>query len=205
MKKHIALTVGLATLLTFTGRAGQEQLAASIKETREEAAATGAQLSTTLNALNGLAAQKEGDLRPAFRDFQAEIPKTQAAAKATEARAEKMTREKERYFGDWQKTINEISNMKLHKKAQKRLTSASESYDEVRASMIKAGEKFRPFLSDLADVEKTLSQDVTAAGVKSVKSVVRRANYDSKAVSSAIDRAVEQMRKMEASLSSAAQ
>ena len=205
MKKHIAVTLGLVTLLACATQAGQQELAARMKQAREEAAATSAQLNTTLQALNTLVCQTEGDLRPAYQAFKAEIPRTQAAATATSVRVETMTREKERYFGDWQNAINGISNMSLHKKAQKRLNAASQSYDKVKANLITAGEKFRPFLSDLADVEKSLSQDVTAAGVKSVKGVTKRANWDYQFVSKSINKALKEMEKMEKALSSQAE
>ncbi len=204
MKKYIALTAAIISLLAYPAQAGQEQLAKSIRLAREEATATSEQLASALNALNMLACQKEGDLAPAYQAFKTEVPKTQRAADATNARVQAMTNERESYFADWQKTINSINNPSLQKKAQKRLNAASQSYDKVSASLVTAAEKFRPFLSDLADVEKALSQDVTARGVKNVKGVVRQANFDHKFVSSAVNAALKEMQKMEKALSTQA-
>jgi len=204
MKNHIALTLGLATLVTYATQAGQEELAASIKQAREEATMTSMQLTATLAALNTLVGQTKGDLGPAYRAFQAEVPKTQNAATATSARVETMTKQRARYFTDWQNTIDSISNKSLQKKAQKRLTAASQSYDNVEAALVTAREKFQPFLSDLTDIEKALSHDVTARGVKSMKGVVRSANWNHKFVANAINAALKEMGKMEKALSSQA-
>ncbi len=201
MKKQIILTLALGTLLACTAQAGQEQLAASIKQAREEAAATSAQLSTTLNALNALVAQKPGDLRPTYECFRAEIPKTQAAAGATSTRVQMMGNQRDKYFSDWQATIGGINNPGLQKKAQKRLDKAAKSYAKVEAAFKTAAEKFRPFLSDLSDVEKALSNDVTIAGVKGMKSVTRKANWDYKFVYNAIEEALKEMKSMESALS----
>ena|SRR5436190_2234093 len=204
MKKHTVLTLGLVTLLAYATQAGQEELAASITQAREEAAVTSMQLNTTLTALNGLVSQTKGDLSLAYQAFKTEIPKTQSAASATSARVEMMTKERGKYFVSWQNAVNGISNGSLQKKAQKRLNAAAKSYDKVEASLGVAGEKFRPFLSDLADVEKALSHDVTASGVKAMKGVVRSANWNYKSVSNAINKAQQEMQRMEKALSSQA-
>ncbi|PWU13627.1 MAG: hypothetical protein C5B50_19050 [Verrucomicrobia bacterium] len=200
MKKHIVLTLGLATVLVSAAQAGQEQLAASIKQAREEAASTATQLSTTLTALNTLVGTK-GDLNPCYQAFRSEIPKTESAATVTRARLETMTKERENYFRDWQATIQGINNPSLQKKAQKRLDAAAKSYDKVQEEMKAAADKFRPFLSDLSDIDKALSHDVTADGIKSMKSTVRSANWNYKFVSSAIKDALKEMDKMEKALS----
>jgi len=204
MKKKILITLGCATLLACAAPAGQEQLAARINQAHREAENTVAQLESTLAALNALTSQKKGDLAPAYQAFRQEIPKTQNAATATSAQVERMTKDKETYFADWQNTVKGINNPSLQKKAQKRLDSASRSYDKVEAAMVTARDKFRPFLSDLADIEKALSQDVTPGGVKGMKSVVRSANWNYQFVSNAIKSALKEMKKMETALSSEA-
>src|SRR6266404_1525345 len=204
MKKHILLTLGCVTLLAAAAPAGQDQFAASIKQARKEAELTSAQLDSTLAALNALVGQKKGDLNPAYQAFRQEIPKTQNAARSTSDRYERMTKDRENYFADWQNTIQGINNKSLQKKAQKRLDAASKSYDRVEAALLTAREKFRPFLSDLTDIEKALSQDVTARGVKNMKSVVRSANWNYKFIANAINDALKEMGKMEEALSSEA-
>ncbi|HSU55135.1 MAG TPA: DUF2959 family protein [Candidatus Dormibacteraeota bacterium] len=202
MKKHILLTLGLAAFVCASQ--AQEKLAESIKATRAEATGTYQQLDTSLNALNALVQQKSGDLRPAYNNFQSEVPKTEIAAATTKSRAEAMTKDSGTYFADWQKTIDGIENKSLQKKAQKRMKAAMKSYTKVTEELRDAAEKFRPFLSDLNDVKKTLVNDVTADGVKSVKSTVRSANWNYKAVAGAINDALDEMKKMEKALSASA-
>ena len=110
-----------------------------------------------------------------------------------------------KYFQDWQTTVNGIANQSLRKKSQKRLDAVQASYNKVEASLQSVGEKFRPFLSDLADIQKTLASDVTAGGVKAIKSTVRSANWNEQYVDSAVKAALKEMGKMEKALSSEAQ
>jgi hypothetical protein len=202
MRRQILLVIGLATLLTPVMQASQEQLATSIKEARLEAGRTSDQLKATLDALTALTKQKEGDLQPAFKAFTAEAAKTETAANWTRTRVDWMAGDGQEYFTGWQKTIDGIANESLRKKAQKRLDTVRKSYDKVGASLKNGAEAFKPFLSDLADIQKALSKDVTPGGVKAVKGVVRDANWRYESVSFAITSALKEMQKMEKALSS---
>jgi len=204
MKKRTLFVIGLATLLASATQASQEQLAKSIQDAHLETARTTEQLKATLSALNALTAQKKGDLRPAYNAFCAEVPKTEAAAAHTRTRVQWMAGDGLKYFKDWQKTIDGIANDSLRKKAQKRMDAVKKSYDKVEASLVQAGEKFRPFLSDLTDIQKFLATDVTAGGVKAIKSTVSSANWNLQFVDKAAKDALKEMDKMQKALSSEA-
>ena len=205
MKKKILLMIGLATLLASTTQAySQEQLAKSIQDARTETARTSQQLKETMSALNALAGQTQGDLRPAYIAFAAAVTNTVSAAATTAARVQWMDGDGQNYFKNWQDTVASIANQSLRKKSQKRLEAVRADFDEVKKELKEASVKFKPFLSDLADIQKTVAMDVTAAGVKSVRSTVKSANWNHQSVNRAINSALKEMDKMEKSLSSEA-
>jgi Protein of unknown function (DUF2959) len=204
MKKQTMVMIGLATLLASATQASQEQLAQSIRDTHLETTRTSDQLKATLGAINGLTTQKSGDLRPAYDTYCSEVTKTEAAAGWTRTRIQWLAGDGRKYFEDWQNTISGIANESLRKKAQKRMDTVRKDYDKVEASLAQAGEKFRPFLSDLVDIQKALATDVTAGGVKAIKSTVSSANWNLKSVDKAIKSALKDMDKMEKALSSEA-
>ena len=202
MKKQTLYTIGLATLLASATQAySQEQLAKSIQEARLETARTSEQLKATLSALNGLTAQTKGDLRPAYDTFATEVTNTTAAAATTAARVKWMDGDAQQYFKEWQDTITGVANESLRKKSQKRLDAVREDFDEVKKELKDASTKFKPFLSDLSDIQKVVAMDVTAAGVKSVRSTVKSANWNHKSVDRAINSALKEMDKMQKALS----
>jgi hypothetical protein len=204
MKKNINVIIALAIVLASATHASQEQLAKSITEARTEATRTDAQLTATLEAINALTKQTKGDLRPAYDTYCSEVGKTESAAKLTATRVQWMAGDGQKYFQDWQKTVNGISNESLRKKSQKRLDAVKSSYDKVEASLQLASEKFKPFLSDLADIQKALAADVTAGGVKAIKSTVKSANWNHQFVSKAVNSALKEMDKMAKALSTEA-
>ncbi len=201
MKKQTICIIGLVTLLASASQASQEQLAQSIRDARLESTRTSEQLKATLSALNALTAQKKGDLRPAYNAYCSEVGRTESAAGWTRTRVQWMASDGRQYFQNWQKTVDGISNASLRKKAQKRLDAVNESYGKVEKSLQKAGEKFAPFLSDLGDIQKALAADVTAGGVKAIKSTVSSANWNHNAVNKAINDALKEMDKMDKALS----
>jgi len=201
MKKQTWLMIGLATLLASATQASQEQLANSIKDAHRETTRTAEQLKATLAALNTLTKQTKGDLRPAYNTYCSEVVKTDSAAALTRTRVQWMGNDGRKYFQDWQATVHGIANESLRKKAQKRLDTVRASYDKVEASLQLAGEKFKPFLSDLADIQKALATDVTAGGVKAVRSTVKSANWNHQFVNKAVSAALNEMNKMEKALS----
>ena len=201
MKKQTLFTIVTATLLASATQASQEQLATSMKEVRLEAGQTRDQLATTLAALTKLTKQEKGDMRPAYEAFTAEVAKTEKAAVATGTRVAWMQGDGMKYFEDWQKTISSINNESLRKKSQKRLDAVKKSYGKVTAEFKEATEKFKPFLADLGDIQKVLSTDLTATGVKGLRSTVSSANSNYKSVNRTINSALEEMKTMEKELS----
>jgi DNA-binding XRE family transcriptional regulator len=204
MKKQTLLVIGLATLLASATQASQEQLANSMKETRLEAGRTRDQLAAALGVLTTLTKQEKGDLRPAYEAFTAELPKTEAAAAATRTRVSWMQGDGMKYFEDWQKTVSSINNESLRKKSQKRLDAVKKSYAKVTDEFNEGAQKFKPFLADLGDIQKVLSTDLTAKGVKGLRSTVSNANWHYKDVNRSINSALDEMKDMEKELSSEA-
>jgi hypothetical protein len=202
--RSIVTVFSLAMLLAGAANADQAELATSMKETRLEAGRTRDQLTATLGTLTALTKQEKGDLRPVYQTFTTEIPKTEAAATATRKRAAFMQNDGLKYFDGWQKTIDGINNESLRKKSQKRLDTVKKSYVKVTVQFQQGTEKFNPFLADLSDIQKALANDVTANGVKSLRSTVNDANWRYKAVNGSINDALEEMSKLERSLSSEA-
>jgi len=204
MKKQILLSIGLVALMATVTQASQEQLAAGVKETQGEATRTAEQLKETVGTLNALSKQKKGDLRATYDKFCAEIVKTQAAADLTVSRVNSMNTSGVKYFEDWQNTINGINNESMRKKSQKRLDSVKASYHKVLAAMTEAAEKFKPFISDLNDIQKVLATDVTAGGVKAAESTIKSANWNYKYVDKAVKTALKELDKVSKGLSTEA-
>jgi hypothetical protein len=203
-----ALALGVALMVPdpVTAQANnpssRTKLADSIAVIRTETVVTRDQLQATLNALNALTKQEKGDLQPTYEAYAAEVKKTHAVAGQTASRITAMQQASEEYFGAWKAEVAGINNESLRAKAQKRMDAVFKDYNDVIKSLSDASERFKPFLSDLDDVQKMLANDVTPGGVKAVRGVADDANWNMKKVRSSIAGAVEELGDMAKSLSS---
>ena len=202
-----AMAIGAVVLAPSLGRAQetsaspQAKLASSAKDIRLEAVNTRDQLKSAVDALDALTKQKSGDLKPAYDTFVAEVKKTHNAAETTAARAGSMDSASKDYFGAWQADVGGISKESLRKNAQRRLDDVRKSYDTVIASLRQGAVAFKPFLSDLDDVQKTLANDVTVGGVKSIRDTASDATKAQRKVLRNINDAIDQLASMEKALS----
>jgi hypothetical protein len=198
-----ALVLGTGLLNTVTAQEGaQAKLADSLKDIRLETVATRDELKSAVDTLDALTKQKSGDLRPTYDAYCAEVKKTHDAAQATASRVGDMETASKDYFGAWQSEVTSISNESLRRKAQRRLDDVRRSYDKVVASLRQAGAAFKPFLSDLDDVQKTLANDVTVGGVNSIRGVAKDATWNQRKVLRYVNEAIDELARMQNALSS---
>jgi len=203
-----ALALGAALIVPrfasaqTTTASPQARLVDSIAVIQVETTATRNQLQATLNTLTALTKQEKGDLQPTFEAYTANVTKTHTVAEQTAARITTMQNASKEYFDAWKMQINEIKNESLLKKAMKRMNAVQEKYNGVIKSLQDASEKFKPFLSNLDDVQKMLASDITPGGVKAVRGVADDANWNMKKVRSSINDAIKELGDMAKSLSS---
>lgn len=184
--------------------AGQEALAASIKESRTETILTHNELVANLNALNALVSQKEGDLRPAYVAFTDSLKGTRAASERTIKRVAGLQAEGEKHFSTWQAEVETINDEGIRNRALKRLAAAKANWNGAANALQEATVQFPALLGYLADIEKALSYDLTPAGVKSVRGASQSANDAFTRIQSLTQKAVNELDELTASMSSMA-
>jgi hypothetical protein len=200
--RHIAGSLGLAMLMAATSNAGQEALVKSVSDALNEVNATKAQLAETMRSLNALQAAKPGsDLRPAYQAYVANVEKTKQAAATTRQRVDEMNADSANYFSSWKADNDKISNEQIRTTATHRLEQVQKEYTSSVASLSAAASKFRPFLSDLSDIQTALSNDLTAKGLKAAQGVFAKANADDAEVQKEIDMAIQHLSATKADLS----
>jgi methyl-accepting chemotaxis protein len=207
MKIASLLRLTLAAFALGAGSAlfgAQEELAAAIQQARNETIATHNDLIVNIKALNALVAQKEGDLRPAYEAFTASLKGTRAAAEHTAQRVQLFHEGGDKHFATWQQEIQTIKDDGIRGRAVKRMTAARKNWDGAGAALQEATTQFPSLLGYLADIEKALSYDLTADGVKSVRGAAQSANDTFGRIQQLTEKAVSELDELTASMSSSA-
>jgi SMC interacting uncharacterized protein involved in chromosome segregation len=154
-----------------------------------------------MKSLNALMASRPGeDLRPAYQAYVQNVEKTRQAADTTRRRYEQMNADSNNYFSTWRADNRKIANRDIRAKANQRLEQVRQEYRGSVASLKAAAEQFRPFLSDLTDIQTALSNDLTGKGLSSLSATAKKANFDHDQVQREINEAASHLNAMRTAL-----
>ncbi len=184
--------IGLALLAAAAGgcaSAGYEKAAAaqeSMAALSQGIEKSGSQIDATLKALQALPAAGGGDLKPLFKKFSDELATLDDMAAAAKSRAKTMRSQGDAYFASWEKESEQYRSEQMKKLSEERRMKVKESFAKLTGSAEAAGSAYGPFSNDLRDIHIFLSNDLTAAGVKSLEGSIKKANEDGAKVKTAL-------------------
>ena len=132
------------------------------------------QVQSAMDALSALASGGEANLTKNYNTFTKQVSGLNKTREAVKARAEDVTARREAYLAEWQKKSQEVTNPEIQAHMQQR----AEQVKAVMESLAPAGdalrEAFPPFFSDLNDVQKMLSVDLSPQGVAAAKPIAEK-------------------------------
>lgn len=140
----------------------------SMQETRAELVRADQQLNQAMTAMDQLASSPQ-DLPQAYKVFTAEVSQTDAQAQTARHRAEQMRSQWRQYITAWEKEIDQLSIPELQARAAERRQVVRENYDRLRDAARAMDAAYQPFISHVRDIEKSLSLDLTPAGVQAAQ------------------------------------
>jgi hypothetical protein len=166
-----ALVAGCATM--GYDRAGQ--MASKMQQTRQDVLGARSQVTATFNALDTVMRAQVGDLRPLVTSYSKELSSLEKTAEKTKWRAQNIRESGAVYFSAWAQEIEAIGDSEMRANSMKRREQTLADYKAVEQSLIAVRDAYYPLLKDLRDIEKTMQQDLTSAGVAAVKPAHQRA------------------------------
>jgi phage shock protein A len=155
----------------------------------------------SLADLNDLVSNPYPDLRQQYKRFDNAVTELSESVKDLASKAEEMKSRGADYFAKWDKESAQIQNEDIRSRSEirrnevaARFNRMSEQYDEARTA-------FRPFMSDLRDVQKFLSTDLTAGGLAAIKDTAAKASQDAVPVKESLVRLSDDFKSLGLSMS----
>jgi len=167
-----ALLVGCKTAGYDTGN----KTAANIQTAADQIGALPAQIDKTLASLNELSEKPQADLRPQFKAYSANRSDLESAAKDIGSTHKSMVENGKAFFAQWDEQVAKIQSEDIKSRSQSRKDEVMKKLEALKAKYAEAESAFKPFMSDLKDIEQALSMDLTASGVKAVSKSAAKAN-----------------------------
>jgi aminopeptidase N len=108
------------------------------------------------------------------------------------------------YFKAWDEQTAQIHNEDIKNRSAERKAEMQKKFTEIKMSYTEASESFKPFLSDLKDIQTALATDLTTGGVKAIKGAADKANKDAVPLKASIEKLAGQFKDLGTAMAAAA-
>jgi len=179
-----ALTAGVLGILflsagcaTRSGQAGEVTRAmTSMRTTREELVKARAYVDDVLAAMDQLRGAPAGSLPWVYKVFTDQVSQTVRQCGTARRRTSRMLAQWRQYTASWEREIDRLSTPELRAGAAERRQTVLRNYERLRDAADATEQAYPPFLTQLRDIQKSLSLDLTPAGVGVVQPVFEQAH-----------------------------
>jgi predicted nucleic acid-binding Zn-ribbon protein len=174
---HASFALGCVLVVAGCASAGPDRnksVATSMEDFKKEVAKGIPQIEATSAALTKLASADATGLRPSFDAFSAELAKLETQVSVVKSRADAMKAQGQQYFTAWKENLMNVKNPDIRATNEKREAEANKAFSDISESMQQARDSFKPFFSDLQDIQKSLANDLTVSGVTALSTQIKK-------------------------------
>jgi predicted nucleic acid-binding Zn-ribbon protein len=156
-----------------------------------------------MKSLGDIAASANTDPRKAFERYSKEVANLESAAGKIRKRGQDMKEQGQAYFKQWEQQMAQVSNPEIRALAEQRKAKLQQTFEEVRKYTEPLKAQFDPWMSDLMDLQKYLSNDLTIGGVDAAKSLFTKTTNEGLEVQKSMDGLVSELNTIAAMLTPA--
>ena len=211
--KHInsialAITV-LAIAAPFRGFAASsgykkaDKTGAGIAECRDEIVNGKKAIDASMKSLSAIAATANTDPRKAFKQYTKDLDKLESTAAKIRKRAQSMREQGQAYFKQWEKELAEVNNPEIRNLAASRKAKLQETFESIRKYTEPLKAQFDPWMADLKDLQKYLSNDLTIGGVDAAKGLFSKTTSGGMEVQKSMDALLAELNTIAATIAPA--
>ena len=178
--------------------------AAALNESSAMITRSNTLIDESLADLNDLVSNPYPDLRKQFKRFNSAVDGLDASSKDVASKAVDMQSQGAAYFAKWDKDSARIQNEDIRSRSEARRTEVAARFDRISQQYADTKTAFAPFMSDLRDVQKFLSTDLTAGGLAAIKATAAKATNDAIPVKDSLGRLSVEFKSLGLSMSPSA-
>jgi uncharacterized coiled-coil DUF342 family protein len=188
---------------TTSGYKQADKTGAGIAEFRDEIVNGKKAIDATMQSLSDIAATANTDPRKAFGQFSKDVSNLESTANKVRKRAQSMQQQGQTYFKQWEKELAEVNNPDIRNLAAERRAKLQETFESIRKYSEPLKAQFDPWMADLKDLQKYLSNDLTIGGVDAAKDLFRKATHEGLEVQKSMDALVAELNTVAATITPA--
>ncbi|WP_133120157.1 hypothetical protein [Rhodohalobacter barkolensis] len=173
---HLLLLFCLATVFAVsacatTGMQRSEDVQSSMQTVDNDIKRIVVQIESIDASLDELTKPGQSDLKRAFDLFSDNASKIKNMEKDFAKHADLMETSGEEYFAAWDSDKESYDNPEIQKQSDERRVELAKTYDKIAENNIGVKEAFLAYVSDINEIERFLSNDLTSEGITSISSI----------------------------------
>lgn len=187
----LGISTGIVAAVLLSGCASPSYQKADAASSSLQKAATAINtqnraIDATMGALDDLVNKPAPDLRPQFTRFNGSLNWLIDSSKRAERAAANANKKSDDYFQSWDKDLANINYDAVRDQSVSRKTEVSNQLNEVNERYRQNQAVVEPLISYLRDIRTSLSVDLTAGGIASVKPLAENAQQNARKVQTAL-------------------
>jgi hypothetical protein len=107
------------------------------------------------------------------------------------------------YFKQWEQQMASVQNPEIRSLAEQRKAKLQETFDKIKVLTEPLKAQFDPWMSDLKDLQKYLSNDLTIAGVEAAKPQFTKTQTEGLEVQKSMDAVITELNTVAATITPA--
>jgi len=188
--------VGAGTIgCSSSGRAGESEKAVSSMDTViTQLSNAKKEVSDTVADLAAL--QSSADLKATFSTYTKDVADVKAAGDRAKERSKSMQENGRLYVSKWQSEIENTTNPEIKASMEQRKERVEENYSKIKAAAGDVRTAYAPFLTNLQEIQKALSLELSAASVQALQPSINKAKADGETLNQKIDALQSELREV---------
>ena len=175
------ILLGMFTVLVGCATTGMERSTAtvnSIQDVDDEIRKMTSNIDATAASLDSLIKSEPAGLKKTFESYSDNLAKLDAQGKLVLKRVAEMKSNSKEYFGEWEKQGDTYTNPKIRQLSEERRTKLAEIYAQVPIAGAGIEDSYQAYLTNLKEIHRYLSNDLTPNGVSAITPVAQIAFRD---------------------------
>jgi len=172
----------------------------SIREVDSEIRKMIVQIDVTAASLDAVVTTGQPNLKKPFEKYSDNVENLDKEGKRVIKRLEEMKIRSNEYFAEWEKEGDAFTNSEIRELSTERRTKLAASYARVPAAGAGIKGTYNAYLTDLKEIQKYLSTDLTPKGVEGITPVANKSVQDLDALKQSLQPVIAALDEIKAEL-----
>ncbi|HBO84686.1 MAG TPA: hypothetical protein DD641_06890 [Deltaproteobacteria bacterium] len=183
-----------------TGLDRAEKTSNSIRDVDSEIRKMIVEIDATTASLEALIVPGKTDLKEPFDSYSKNLKNLDKEGTKVLKRMDEMKASSTAYFSEWEKQGDVFTNAEIRELSEQRRSKLAETYARVPAAGAGIRGSYNAYITDLKEIQKYLSNDLTPKGIEGITPVAQKSVQEAEALKSSLGPVITALDEIKAEL-----